>query len=156
MKAGTVLPENLVFVGVSDYPGHEETERTRFSTTYLDFEKRGCGFFKRQQFEGQYTDELTSFLQERIKAPHVYVSLDLDVGSYASTYAARYMDRPGITEKNLLDVAGIITNECHRRTFKIAGIDIMEFNMHFLGIEMPDGVKDTTLALVEKFLTALT
>jgi arginase family enzyme len=156
MEAGTILPENLIFIGVSDYPGHEETERNGYSKTYLDFEKRGCGFFKRKQFEGQYADELINFLQEKIKAPYVYVSLDLDVGSHVSTYAARYMDRPGITEQNLLDVAGIITDECRRGKFKIAGIDIMEFNMHFLGIETPDGVKDTTLTLVERFITALT
>ena len=66
------------------------------------------------------------------------------------------MDRPGISEQNLLDVAGIIADECHWRKFKLAGIDIMEFNMHFLGIETPDGVKDTTLELVQKFITALT
>ncbi|OGO32530.1 MAG: hypothetical protein A2Z29_06990 [Chloroflexi bacterium RBG_16_56_11] len=156
MEAGIVLPENLVFVGVADYPGHKETPGSKFRKTYLDFEKRGCSFFPRNQFERPYTGEFTRFLQEKINAPNIYISLDLDVGSFASTYAARYMDRPGIGEQNLLDVAGIIADECSRRKAKITGIDIMEFNMHFLGIEMPDGVKDTTLGLVQKFITALT
>ena len=78
------------------------------------------------------------------------------MGSYTSTYAARYMDRQGISEQNILDIAAIITEECRQGRFKIAGLDIMEFNMHFLGIETPDGIKDTTLLLVEKFITALT
>jgi arginase family enzyme len=156
MEAGIVLPENLIFVGIADYPSHEETPRNRFREMYLDFERHGCSFFLQKQFEGQYIGELTRFLREKINTPNIYVSLDLDVGSYASTYAARYMDRPGISEQNLLDVAGVIADKCSRRMFKIVGIDIMEFNMHFLGIEMPDGVKDTTLGLVQKFIIALT
>lgn len=157
MENNIILPHNLIFIGVADYPGHEmNSRRHSYRQSYLSFEERGCSFFTLQQFEGQYFDTLSQFLQEKIKTPNVYVSLDLDVGSYSSTYAARYMDRPGISEQNLLDVAGIIVDECRQGKFKIAGLDIMEFNMHFLGIETPDGVKDTTLSLVEKFITALT
>jgi arginase family enzyme len=156
MEAGTVFPKNLIFIGIADYPGHEETRRNKYRNRYLDFEKRGCGFFPRKRFEGQYMDGLARFLREKINAQHVYVSLDLDVGSYNSTYAARYMDRPGISEQNLLDIAGFIAEECRRGKFKIEGIDIMEFNMHLLGIEMTDGTKDTTLATVEKFIATLT
>ena len=85
----------------------------------------------------------------------MYISLDLDVGSYNSIHAARYMDKPGISKQNLLDVASIIASECCRRNLKIAGLDIMEFNMHFLGIETPSGIKDETLALVGEFTKAL-
>jgi hypothetical protein len=66
------------------------------------------------------------------------------------------MDRPGISSQNLLDSAGIIADTCRQRGFKIAGLDIMEFNMHFLGIETPDGIKDMTLQLVGDFIRALT
>ncbi len=157
MDNDIILPENLIFIGVADYPGHEtDPRRDSYRRSYLSFEERGCSFFPLQQFEGQYFDTLSRFLREGIKTPHVYISLDLDVGSYSSTYAARYMDRPGISEQNLLDVARIIADECRRGRFKIAGLDIMEFNMHFLGIETPDGIKDTTLTLVEKFITTLT
>jgi len=157
MDAGTILPENLVFIGIADYPGREESpRRDSYRRAYLDFEKRGCGFFPRERFEGKYRDALARFLRDNIRVPHVYVSLDLDVGSYASTYAARYMDRPGLSEQNILDVADILVEECREGKFRIAGLDVMEFNMHFLGIEMPDGVKDTTLELVERFITALT
>lgn len=157
MDAGTVLPENLIFIGVADYPDRgDDPRRESYRQTYLNFEDRGCRFFTRQRFEEDYHDTLTRFLRENIKAPQVYVSLDLDVGSYASTHAARYMDRPGLTEQNILDVAGLITDECQQGKFTIAGLDIMEFNMHFLGIETPDGVKDNTLGLVGKFIAALT
>lgn len=157
MENGTVLPENLMFIGVADYPPPEESPQGEsYRRSYLNFEKRGCGFFPRERFEGDYKEALSNFLIERIKTPNVYVSLDLDVGSYAGTYAARYMDRPGLSERNILDIAGIIADNCRQGMFTIAGLDIMEFNMHFLGLETPDGVKDNTLGLVEKFLTALT
>lgn len=157
MDNGIVLPENLLFIGVADYPGYEtDPAKNIFRQSYLSFEERGCSFFPLRQFDGQYIDTLTRFLREKITTPHVYVSLDLDVGAYNGTYAARYMDRPGISQQNLLDIASIIADECRQGRFQIAGLDIMEFNMHFLGIETPDGVKDTTLTLVEEFITALT
>jgi len=157
MDNGIVRPENLVFIGVADYPGQESVpQRNSYQKSYLEFEESGCSFFPRQRFEGEYMDRLTGFLAEKIKTPQVYVSLDLDAGSYSSTYAARYMDRQGLSEQNILDVANIIADECRRGSFTIAGLDIMEFNMHFLGIETADGTKDRTLELVEKFITILT
>jgi len=157
ISEGTVHPENLVFIGVADYPGEPgDPKREAYRKAYLDFEERGCRFFTRDRFEGDYRDELSGFLQESIKAPKVYVSLDLDVGSYVSTFAARYMDRPGLNEEQVLDVAGIIAGECQQGKFTVAGLDVMEFNMHFLGIETPGGIKDATLELAGKFIAALT
>ncbi len=156
MDEGKVIPGNLLFIGVSDYPDHEDGAAGEiFQRRYLDFEKRGCSFFPRLQFDGQYIDALAWFLREKITTPYVYISLDLDVGAYNSTFAARYMDRQGISKQNLLDVAGIIGGECRRGRFKLAGLDIMEFNMHFLGLETPGGIKDETLALVGDYLKAL-
>jgi arginase family enzyme len=150
-----VLPENLLFIGVADYPEHEtESERDSFQKLYLSFEERGCSFFPRRHFDGQYIDPLTKLFREKITTPYVYVSLDLDVSSYNGTYAARYMDRQGISKQELLDIAGIIASDGCQGRFKIAGLDVMEFNMHFLGIETPSGIKDSTLALVREFITA--
>jgi len=154
---GSVLPENLLFIGVADYPDHEaDLNRDDFRRRYLSFEERGCSFFPLRRFEGQYIDALTRFFREKITTPYVYVSLDLDVGSYNSTYAARYMDRPGISKQNLLDVASIIAGGCRQGRLKMAGLDIMEFNIHFLGIETPSGIKDATLPLVGEFIKILT
>jgi arginase family enzyme len=151
-----VLPENLLFIGVADYPTHEtESERNSFQKLYLNFEKQGCSFFPRRYFDGSYSNTLTQFCLEKITTPYVYISLDLDVGSYNSTYAARYMDSQGISKQNLLDVANIIASQCYQRRFKIAGLDVMEFNMHFMGIETPSGIKDSTLTLVKEFFKAL-
>jgi arginase family enzyme len=152
-----VLPQNLHFIGVADYPARETgSEKDSFQKLYLRFEEQGCGFFPRSQFDGSYSDALARFCCKKINTPYVYISLDLDVGAYNSVWAARYMDRQGISKINLLDVADIIAGECRRGRFKIAGLDVMEFNMHFLGIETPGGIKDATLALVGEYLKVLT
>jgi len=151
-----LLPENLLFIGVADYPHDDAPQAEAYRKAYLDFEERGCRFFPGHRFGEEYRDALAGFLHDYITVPNVYVSLDLDVGSFAATYAARYMDRPGLSERNILDAAGILADKCRRSSFTIAGLDIMEFNMHFLGIEMPDGTKDTTLDLVRNFITTLT
>jgi arginase family enzyme len=156
MDEGRVLPGNLLFIGVADYPDSEAHFGVDdFRRQYLSFEERGCSFFTRRQFDGQYLDKLARLFKEKITTPYVYVSLDLDVGSYNSVYAARYMDRPGISKQNLLDIASVIAGECRQGRLKMAGLDIMEFNMHFLGIETPGAIKDATLALVSDFIQAL-
>jgi len=157
INEGILLPQNLMLIGVSDYPKIEDnSKKNSYRDAYLEFEARGCRFFPRRYFDGQYHDALSTFLLDNIHTPYVYVSLDLDVGAFSGTYAARYMERPGISKKNILDVAHLIAEACRQGNFNIAGMDIMEFNMHFLGIETPDGTKDRTLDLAVAFLTTLT
>ena len=152
-----VLPEHLVFIGVADYPGPQmDPKWQQFREGYLSFEERGCSFFPLWKFNGSYAKSLTRFIHERVKTPYVYVSLDLDVGAYRCINAARYMDGPGISRKNLLDIARIISEGNQKGNFMLVGFDIMEFNIHFLGIETSDGGKDLTLPLVLEFIKTLT
>jgi arginase family enzyme len=151
-----VIPEHLLFIGVADYPGpHVNPKWQRFRECYLSFEKRGCSFFPLWKFDGWYADSLTQFIYEKVKTPYVYVSLDLDVGAYRCINAARYMDGLGITRENLLDTARIIAEGSQNGNFILVGFDIMEFNVHFLGIETADGDKDLTLPLVLDFIKTL-
>jgi arginase family enzyme len=157
IEGGIVLPEHLLLIGVADYPRPGMDPRwKRLQERYLGFEERGCGFFPLWKFDGQYMDSLTQFIHNKVTTPYVYVSLDLDVGAYHCINAARYMDGPGITRENLLDTARIIADGSQSGNFMLAGFDIMEFNMHFLGIETAEGEKDLTLPLVHEFIRTLT
>jgi arginase family enzyme len=156
LDSGAVRPPNLAFIGVADYPaGEADPRREPFRRAYLDFEERGCRFFPLDRFQGDHGQDLARFLGE-VPAPEVYVSLDLDVASYAGTYAARYMDHPGLGRETVLEVANAIVDRCRRGSSRICGLDVMEFNMHFLGIETPDGIRDATLDLAGEFIAALT
>lgn len=157
IDTGIVLPENLLFIGVADYPSQEiDPQWRRFRESYLSFEERGCSFFPLWKFDGWYIDSLAQFLNDKITTPYVYVSLDLDVGAYHCINAARYMDGPGINRQNLLDIATIIADGCRYGNFLLVGFDIMEFNMHFLGIKTAEGLEDSTLPLVQDFIKTLT
>ncbi len=156
IDGAVVLPENLIFIGVADYPEKEASPGWEaYRDNYLSFEKRGCSFFTVTEFEGQYAEKLQTFIKEKITTPHVYVSLDLDVGSYRCVHAARYMDREGIDRSALIGVARIVRDASRAGRFRLAGVDIMEFNVHFLEIEMPGGIRDDTRGVAHDFLAEL-
>jgi arginase family enzyme len=151
------LPKSLSFIGVGDYPGRDSgsSKESPYRQAYLSYEGKGCRFFTLERFQEEYAESLARFIDGAIETPYVYVSLDLDVGSYNFTWAARYMDRPGIGTRDLLNVAAQIKSKCRRDNVELVGLDIMEFNMHFLGLESDEGVKDQTLAVASDWIVAL-
>jgi arginase family enzyme len=156
IDSGVVLPENLMFIGVADYPEKEASPGWEtYRENYLRFEKLGCSFFPLREFEGRYAEKLQTFVKENVATPHVYVSLDLDVGSYRCVHAARYMDREGIDRSALMGIARIVGESARAGKFRLAGVDIMEFNVHFLELETPGGTKDETLGVARDFLAEL-
>jgi arginase family enzyme len=156
IDAGVVLPRNLLFLGVADYPGVKATPGwERFRKNYLDLEARGCNFFPLTEFQGRYLKRLQGFIQHKVTAPNVYVSLDLDVGAYRCVHAARYMDRMGVEREAIMDVARTIGNSSRSGKFRLAGFDVMECNVHFLGLETGDGTKDDTISTALDFIGEL-
>jgi arginase family enzyme len=156
IERGVVLPERLLLVGVADYPEEKiAPEWEAFRDSYLEFEYQGCSFFPLREFDGPYGKRLEQFLRQKVKTPYVYVSLDLDVGSYRCVHAARYMDGPGIDERALLYVARTIAKGCRSGLFSLVGLDVMEFNMHLVGLESEQGVQDKTVATALDFIDAL-
>jgi arginase family enzyme len=156
IDSGVVLPENLLFVGVADYPGMDAIPGgEKFRENYLAFETQGCRFFPLEEFEGPYRKKLKKYIEDTITTPYVYVSLDLDVGACNCVHAARYMDCIGIDKKALIDAARLIAGQCRSGKTRLAGLDIMEFNMHFLGLKTEQGKKDSTLSIALDFLKEL-
>jgi arginase family enzyme len=156
LRSQILRPERLLMIGVGDYPGPAPGPQWEcFRRSYLDFEKQGCGFFPLAAFAGNYHEPLTRFLRTSITTPYVYVSLDLDVASGHCVHAARYMDGLGISQEQLLEVARLVRDQSEAGAYEIAGLDVMEFNMHLLGEETSTGAKDTTLATAWAFIDGL-
>jgi arginase family enzyme len=153
MDEGHIRPQNLAFIGVADYPS--SSAPAEFRKAYLDFEKRGCRFFPLESFGGDYRVSLAEFIQSSIQTSELYVSCDLDVGAYNFSWAARYMDVPGISAQNLLFAAETINQTIQNRGANLAGLDIMELNIHFLGLPAGEGQPDSTLKTVGEFLQTL-
>jgi hypothetical protein len=103
LDEGKIQPENLAFIGVADYPDQHQVGP--FPQCYGDFENRGCRFFPLELFSKLDLKSLSEFVGASIGTSNVYVSLDLDVGAYNFTWAARYMDCPGISAPDLAAIA---------------------------------------------------
>jgi hypothetical protein len=65
------------------------------------------------------------------------------------------MDVPGISAQNLLFAAETINQTIQNRGANLAGLDIMELNIHFLGLPAGEGQPDSTLKTVGEFLQTL-
>ena len=153
---GIVDPRHLVMVGVADYPALQtEPKWGQAKERYLAYERQGCRFFPLQAFADRYEEDLRDFLVDAATPPFLYVSLDLDVGAYRAVHTARYMDGPGIAMEDLLGVADIIHREGRSQAFTVVGLDVMEFNMHFLGLETGAGGPDRTLEAAAAFVRTL-
>jgi len=151
-----VDPSHLVFLGVADYPAEgTPPEWAAFRRGYLSFEEQGCRFFPLTAFREGYEEKLRDFLVAAVTTPYVYVSLDLDVGAYKAVRAARYMDGPGVDTGQLLSVARIIGEAGRECGFSLAGLDVVEFNMHFLGLQVGSGDKDQTAEIAVEFVKTL-
>jgi arginase family enzyme len=154
LKENAILPENLSLMGVADYPRAVGSSSLggEFCRYYLDFAKAGARFFPLDRFLRQEKEGLLEFLDGALKTPLVYLSLDLDVASFKGVMAARYMDRPGITAGQLLRCAKELAGAIKRKKVELVGLDIMEFNQHFLGLAAEGGIKDQTMELAARYL----
>jgi arginase family enzyme len=153
LDEGLILPQNLSLIGVADYPTRKAP--TAYRQAYQKFEKSGCRFFPLQRFNAEYAVSLAEFIRAGIRTPYLYLSCDLDVGAYNFTWAARYMDLPGISAQNLLEAAAAIKQTLQDQGAILAGLDILEMNIHFLGLETGDGQPDATLPTIGAFLQTL-
>ena len=77
------------------------------------------------------------------------------MASFKGVLAARYMDWPGLSARQLTQVAAELRSAMRRKGVELAGSDIMEFNQHFLGLESENGSRDKTLELAAHFLRTI-
>ena len=94
-------------------------------------------------------------LLNQIKTDNIYVSFDADVGAYKSIFAARFLDRIGLEEKTISEIARQIGSRVKAGQFELVGFDVMEIDTHLLGLELPEGRRDTTCAVCNGFIRNL-
>jgi arginase family enzyme len=61
-----------------------------------------------------------------------YLSIDMDVGSLASIFSARFMNSIGLKLPEFLDLLARVKNATIASSFPLVGMDIMEIDIHFL------------------------
>jgi arginase family enzyme len=154
IKEKKILPENLIMIGVTDYPKCNFLKNEnfkKFTKYYLSFEKKGVKFITKKEIKKNKLYEVLS----NIKTKYVYLSLDVDVCANNGIYAVRFLDRIGISENNLYEIAKRINFFINSNNFELVGLDIMEINIHFLGLKIKNGIKDRTLNICKNYLKNL-
>jgi arginase family enzyme len=153
IEDGTLLPENLIVVGVSDYAYPHTAEPYR--QAYLSLIARGVTVIPREEVED---DSFPAELEERLcrgRGRRLYVSLDADAGALECVHAARFLDTVGLSEEAILGTARLLRGLIDRGRFELIGLDAAEIDVHLLGIEDDQGMPDRTAEVCAGFLSTL-
>jgi len=138
IEEGMLLPQNLILIGVSDYPASLSRGHDALADAYLAYADRGVTFFTKSQVRAPDFPENFSGRLDAIRTPWVYVSLDADLGACAGIPAVRFMDRVGLEAEEILLLAERIGERIAGGQFGLAGFDISEIDVHLLGLDQDD------------------
>ena len=148
VKEEIVLPNNIVCVGVSNYPSKEAFDSKdfrvkRYIEEFTELEKKGLRIIKKEDIRRD--PSILHRTLQQCSCNHAYVSIDMDIGANASCEGVRFSDGfIGMTPKEILkiveDVGRFILGSA-----SLVGLDLMEIDMHTaneltytLGLEIID------------------
>ena len=155
-----ILPENLKVIGVSDYPNEKmrkinDHRVKNYVELYESFEDKGVTFAPKETFKRiGVTRALKPILNEMEKT-HVYISLDVDIGSLNGVYAARFMNVIGLSLEDIYEISRLIKQALKQQKLLLLGFDIMEIDVHLAGAQLKDGTIDKTYEMADNFVRFL-
>jgi arginase family enzyme len=148
---GVIVPENLVVLGVSDYPPPHafkirDWRVQKYLELYRGFEDMGVKIVKREEVLKNF--KVVKEVLEGLKADHFYLSVDLDVGSKSALRGARFNDYEGLDEQTIHRLVKAISRSVGD---KLVGLDLMEIDVFNAGVETKNG-KDRTYYIAAEII----
>jgi arginase family enzyme len=148
-------PKNLVVVGISDYPPdtYEESDDPQvrdYVNYFRSLEEQGVSFIPKSSIDANGIRGLEKALQN-LDAKRLYISLDIDIGSLSSVYACRFLSNIGLSLDQIEDMFQTLFSS-FSKSKTLAGFDIMEIDIHKLGISIDDLHIDRTIDIGRSFL----
>ncbi len=135
LEERVIFPQNLFLVGVTDYPfgwaDSGDPHIKNYIEAYEGILKRGVNIITKDDVESN-NGKLQRMLST-IKTPHVYVSVDMDVGAFFSTCAVRFANTVGMAEQSLYRTVRIIEEAIRNKDVSCIGLDLMELDVHHAG-----------------------
>ncbi len=130
-----VAPENVLILGVSDYPPKAafevDDERVkRYLTHYLGFEEKGVKIIRKEKIRRDPLSVRKAL--KRLKARHIYLSVDIDVGARAALRGARFLDYEGLNESEIYCLIKLVKGRVGKGDCLI-GFDILETDVYEAG-----------------------
>jgi arginase family enzyme len=153
-----ILPENLVIVGVADSAERLRKladERVRKYVRYYDsLSERGVKIIDKDQFQHGGPATVQNLLSQ-LQCSKLYISLDVDVSAHCGVLATRFADVPGSEISSILEVALKVGELLSSHRFTLAGLDIMEIDIHKLGAKLRSAIADQTPDFIQDYMALL-
>jgi len=145
-------PENILVVGVSDYPpkAAEEIgdERVR---RYVEFYKgiasSGVRVIRKEDVKSK--NEAVKLALSKTDKPYTYVSIDVDVCANAPLRGARFLDCYGLDHSALYGLVSALKQSL--KSSELVGLDFMEFDVYNAGALISGKVDRTYQIMAEVF-----
>ncbi|MEI9478042.1 MAG: arginase family protein [Deltaproteobacteria bacterium] len=125
LKENIIKPENLWIVGAQDVDHFKENAETLYSERILPWIRKGLHILSKKDF-------LCYGIPDEIKG-QTYVSFDMDLGSLASVYAARFLNYKGLDVEQMFGLINVLSERIRTKKIDLIGLDIMEMDIHLLG-----------------------
>jgi len=131
LKQGILDPGSLWVVGVQDelveslkHGGNEKNARSLQAGEFRKWVREGVNLVAK-------SDLISNTFSLDLAGP-VYLSVDMDVGSLASVYSARFMNCIGLGYDEFVNALLNLSHIFNSCGVQIVGLDIMEIDIHFL------------------------
>jgi len=155
LKREFIPPENLWVMGVQDEIRRELAGKIdsggrldRSAASVKKWMEKGVHVvFKQEVQSGHFKLDL--------KGP-TYLSIDMDVGSMSSIYSARFMNSYGLNTAEFLQLLHNVSRCIHSSRHPLVGLDVMEFDVHFVEAtkerKVDDGTEEIVKIIFELFI----
>jgi len=130
LREGILVPSNLYIIGISDYPPKrsfriKDSRIKQYVNFYSGLKKQGVTLITKKDLSS--SPSRVRAILSRIETPHVYLSIDMDVGARNALDGVRFRDRQGLNEKQIYSITGILHDILSKAT-ELIGLDLAEFN----------------------------
>ncbi len=158
VESGTIPPGNLLIAGPAEGrdSGWGKTDRrVRDYYSHLrQLEEMGVSILSRPEIEEGGTTSLANLL-EKMECPNLYISLDVDVSAQRGVLATRFIEPVGSPCSTILQGVREVAEMIAGGRFCLAGLDVMEIDVHRIGAKLGSGLEDHTGEFAKEFVTTL-
>lgn len=132
---GTLLPRNLYLLGMGDLPPkrakRNKDPRVRaYTQVFAQLAKDGVRLVSKKDLASG-SGKLKAILG-RIKTPHLYVSVDMDIGAGNALSGVRFDERVGLSQTQIMAIIRSLRAVMDSGP-ALAGLDVCEFNPRAMG-----------------------
>jgi arginase family enzyme len=151
IKEQVILPENIVCIGISNYPplkafSLNDTRVKNYIREFTALQERGVTIIKKEDLRRDPTVLKNLFKNRDIE--HLYVSVDMDIGANAATKGVRFSNGYiGLKTDEICKIISEIRNFALKKG-SLIGMDLMEIDTY----TADESTYTLALTIIEKLL----